>query len=114
MAVIKLEGMEFKAFHGLYPDERVKGNLFTVDLSFEADTTQAQQTDDIADTVDYVAIYHLVEKEMKYPSSLLEHLAQRIKNSVKYNNIGITNVQVTVSKHKPPIAGVVQKVTVVL
>ncbi|UPT67066.1 MAG: dihydroneopterin aldolase [Sphingobacteriales bacterium JAD_PAG50586_3] len=114
MALIKLEGMEFKAFHGLYPEERVKGNLFTVDLSFEADTTQAQQTDDIADTVDYVAIYHLVEKEMKYPSNLLEHLAQRIKYSVENNHSGIANVQVTVSKQKPPVNGTIQKVTVVL
>jgi dihydroneopterin aldolase len=114
MAVIKLEGMEFKAFHGLYPEERVKGNLFTVNLSFEADTTRAQQTDNIADTVDYAAIYHLVEKEMKYPSDLLEHIAQRIKTSVEYNNMGISNVQVSVSKHNPPVSGVIQKVTVVL
>jgi dihydroneopterin aldolase len=114
MAIIKLEGMEFKAFHGLYPEERVKGNLFTVNLSFEADTTRAQQTDDIADTVDYVAIYHLVEKEMKYPSDLLEHIAQRIKTSVEYNNMGISNIQVSVSKHSPPVSGVIQKVTVVL
>ncbi len=114
MAVIKLEGMEFKAFHGVYPEERVKGNLFTVNLSFEVDTTRAQQTDNIADTVDYVAIYHLVEKEMKYPSDLLEHLAQRIKTSVEYNNPGIDNVQVSVSKHRPPVSGTIQQVTIVL
>jgi dihydroneopterin aldolase len=51
---------------------------------------------------------------MKYPSDLLEHIAQRIKTSVEYNNMGISNVQVSVSKHNPPVSGVIQKVTVVL
>ena len=114
MALIKLEEMEFKAYHGVYPEEREKGNLFTVNLSFMADTSLAQQTDNIADTVDYVAIYHLVEKEMQQPSNLLEHLAQRIKSSVEQNNAGITNVQVSVSKQNPPVNGTINKVTVVL
>lgn len=114
MAVIKLEGMEFKAYHGVYAEEKVAGNLFTVDISFEADTTTAQQTDNLEDTVDYSAIYFIVEKEMQQPANLLEHIAQRIKQQVENAHTGISNLQVAVTKHNPPIKGKIEKVKVIL
>lgn len=114
MAIIKLSGMDFKAFHGLYPEERQNGNRFTVDISFEADTTRAEVSDAIDDTIDYSALYSLVQIEMNQPSNLLEHIAARIKNAINAYKPGIANLQVAVTKHNPPVNGVVEKVTVVL
>lgn len=114
MAIIKLIGMEFNAFHGLYEEERVNGNRFTVDISFEASTTNAEDTDSINDTVDYSAIYGVVDAEMRQPSNLLEHVAGRIKRSIIAQYPGLTNLEVAVTKHNPPIKGNVEKVTVVL
>jgi len=105
--------MEFTAYHGVYPQEREKGNLFTVDVAFEADTTHAQQSDELLDTIDYSAVHALVAVQMQQPSNLLEHVAQRIKNSIESNIKGVKALEVSVTKHNPPMEGV-NKVTVVL
>lgn len=106
--------MEFTAYHGVYDVERKTGNRFTVDIQFEADTLQAQSSDDLNDTVDYSKIYQLVATEMQQPSQLLEHVAQRIKSSIEGNMRGVGGLQVAVTKHNPPVDGKVEKVTVVL
>lgn len=105
--------MEFTAYHGVYAAERENGNRFTVDVTFEADTTRAQQSDELSDTVDYSTVHALVAAQMQQPSDLLEHVAQRIKNSIEGNIKGINALQVAVTKHNPPMEGV-DKVTVIL
>ncbi len=105
--------MEFTAYHGVYATERENGNRFTVDIEFEADTDRAQQSDELNDTVDYSAVHALVAAEMKQPSNLLEHVAQRIKSSIMGSIKGVNALQVAVTKHNPPMDGV-DKVTVVL
>ncbi|MCA1747113.1 MAG: dihydroneopterin aldolase, partial [Bacteroidales bacterium] len=35
--MIKIEGMEFYAFHGHYKEEQIVGNRFLVDLEMETD-----------------------------------------------------------------------------
>lgn len=114
MAVIKLTGLDFAAYHGVYAAERTNGNRFTVDIEFEADTTAAQQNDKLEDTVDYSAIYTLIAAEMAKPSNLLEHVGQRIKTAIQSNLKGIRNLQVAVTKHNPPVEGKVEKVTVIV
>lgn len=114
MAVIKLTGLHFTAYHGVYAEERTNGNHFTVDIEFEADTTPAQQSDKLEDTVDYSAIYTLVAAEMAKPSDLLEHVGQRIKTAIQGNLSGVGNLQVAVTKHNPPVEGKVEKVTVIV
>ena len=41
MSIIAIEGMEFKAFHGCFEEERVIGNKFVVDVVLEANTEEA-------------------------------------------------------------------------
>lgn len=106
--------MEFTAYHGVYATERENGNRFTVDIQFDADTDLAQVSDTLADTVDYSSIYMLVAAEMQQPSNLIEHVAQRIKSSIESNIKGANALQVSVTKHNPPVNGVVEKVTVIL
>ncbi len=44
---VALEGLEFHAFHGVYPHERESGNFFEVDIAVETDFSAAAQHDDI-------------------------------------------------------------------
>ena len=53
MAQLTLQNMEFYAFHGHHPEEQVIGGKYSIDLTFEANTDQAEITDDLSDTVDY-------------------------------------------------------------
>ena len=51
MAFIDIENMEFYAVHGCFDEERAIGTRFRVDLRLSVDTSRAQQTDCIDDTV---------------------------------------------------------------
>lgn len=114
MAIIELENMEFYSYHGCFKEEQVVGNHFIIDLSIETDTTLAQQSDNLHDTVNYQAVYNLVRKEMEKKSKLLEHVAERILTALFANFKTITSIKVKVSKVNPPMGGKVQKVSVTL
>ena len=81
--IIELEGMEFKAYHGCLEQEKVRGNLFTVDFRGELDLSAAAESDNLNDTLNYGEIYDLVAEEMSIPSELLENVAGRIVNAIE-------------------------------
>ena len=64
MAVIEIESMEFYAFHGHFREEQVAGNRFLVDVRLEVDTTAAQHSDELSDTVNYVHVYQIIKEQM--------------------------------------------------
>ncbi|QKG80950.1 dihydroneopterin aldolase [Tenuifilum thalassicum] len=114
MALIEIENMEFYAFHGCFKEEQVVGNQFLVNISFETDTSKAQKTDNLNDTVNYQVVYNLVKAEMQKTSKLLEHVAERITSAVKLEFPEIKSIKVKVSKLNPPMGGKIEKVSVTL
>jgi dihydroneopterin aldolase len=114
MAIIELENMEFYSYHGHFREEQVVGNHFLIDLRFETDTSRAQHSDQLTDTVNYQVVYTLVKNEMAKKSKLLEHVAQRILNAIFNEFEGISEASVKVSKLNPPMGGKIQKVSVTL
>ena len=105
MGKILLEGMEFFAYHGVYQQEREKGQPFSIDLEILADYSKACLSDKLEDGIDYVEIYELVKAEMELPSSLLENVAQRIIDSIRKNFNQIEGIKVKITKLQPPISG---------
>ena len=103
--MVRLEGMEFKAFHGCLESERKEGNRFRVDLEYDYDISKASETDDLTFAVDYSAVYDTVAGEMGKQSYLLENVATRIARAVKTGFPRITSGRVTVTKFNPPIDG---------
>ncbi|KZV48992.1 dihydroneopterin aldolase family protein [Dorcoceras hygrometricum] len=65
-----LRGLKFHGYHGVYPEERVLGQKFLVDVDAWMDLQAAGNSDDISDTVSYTTIYRL------FPST------QTMKNTV--------------------------------
>lgn len=109
---ITLEGLEFHAFHGVYPHERESGNWFEVDVSVDTDFSQAAKTDEISGTVDYEIIYRVVKDEMDKPSKLLETVGENIVDEILKRFAKVTNVELKISKINPPIGGKAKKATV--
>lgn len=112
MSRITLNGMRFYAFHGCFAEEQKIGTYFTVDVAFETDTSRAQQSDDIADTVSYLDVYRTVKQEMMIPSHLLEHVGDRICTAILNGFSAVRNVSAKVSKMNPPLGGQLDSVTV--
>lgn len=114
MGIILLEGLEFYAFHGALPEEQVIGAKYVVDVNVEVDFTIAASTDNLEGTIDYSEIYKVIECEMSKSSKLIEHVADRIVKMLFVTFKTIEQIEVKVTKLKPPIDGDVPKVSVVL
>lgn len=111
--VIRLQDIELQAYHGVFPEEREKGNIFRVNISLETADTLGTATDQIDDTVNYQMLYDIVQQQMRVPSNLLEHVAGRIRDAIltAFPNCKLT---VAVSKKNPPLGGAVAWATVEL
>ena len=114
MGKVKVENIKVYAYHGCLKEETRIGSEYLVDVSVKANLSKASKSDDLSDTVDYVHINHIVKKEMKMPSRLLEHVGKRIIYRIFKEISIVETVEVSVSKINPPIGGDVEKVTVVL
>ena len=112
MSSIVLEGMRFYAFHGCFAEEQAIGTHFRVDVAFETDTSKAQRSDNIADTVSYLDVYQAVKREMMEPSHLLEHVGDRIGEAILIQFPAIEHIRVKVSKLNPPLGGQLDAVSV--
>jgi dihydroneopterin aldolase len=114
MSTIRLKNIKIYAFHGCLVEEGKIGSNYLVNLSVKADLSQAANTDTLSDTVDYVHLQKIVTNEMREPSKLLEHVGQRIIDTV-FKEIPLVNsVKVKVAKVNPPIGGDVEEVSVVM
>lgn len=112
MGVISIEGMDFYAFHGCFEEERAIGTRFRVDMEMEVDTSEAQQTDNLSDTVSYLDVYQVVKREMMQSSNLLEHVADRIGQAVLDGFALVESLRVKVTKLNPPLGGQIAGVSV--
>ena len=109
---VALEGLEFHAFHGVYPHERESGNWFEVDIAVETDFSLAATTDELVGTVNYETLFKIVKTEMEQPSKLLETVTEKIATDVLEIFPNALSVELTVSKINPPIGGKCKRASV--
>jgi dihydroneopterin aldolase len=103
---ILLEGMRFYAYHGVNPEERALGQRFTVDVVLEVDLRRAGQSDNLADTVSYSAVYKLVRGIVEgEPRQLIEAVAEEIAAEILTEFPPVQHVTVTVRKPEVPMKG---------
>ncbi len=109
---VALEGLEFHAFHGVYPHERNSGNWFEVDICVETDFTEGASKDELSGTVNYVTLFEIIKKEMEEPSKLLETVAEKIVSNVLAALPAVIQVELKISKINPPIGGKCRKASI--
>jgi len=114
MGTIKLHNIRTFSYHGCLAEESKIGSDYRVDLEIKADLRKSMETDELADTVDYVHLNKIVMEEMAIRSKLLEHVAHRIVKRVFGEIPSVSRILLSVSKLNPPIGGDVQEVTIQL
>jgi dihydroneopterin aldolase len=114
MSTISIEGMEFYAYHGHFAEEQIIGTWFVVDLFLKTDTTRAEQSDDLQDTVNYLEVYQTVKQEMQISSKLLEHVGRRILKAIHQRFPAVEHASVKVRKMNPPLGGKMDFVSLTL
>ena len=100
---ITLEGLRFHARHGVMAQERQTGGDFVVTLRVGYPLEAAMVSDDVKDTLDYGALYQVVEREMSEPSNLLEHVAGRIAKAVEGAFPKVISIDLKLMKRNPPM-----------
>lgn len=112
MGTIKLQNIRTFSYHGCLEEEAKIGSDYRVDLEIKTDMRKSMETDELADTVDYVHLNRIVKEEMDIRSKLLEHVAHRIIRRVFNELPAVSRVLLQVSKINPPIGGDVEAVTI--
>lgn len=109
---VALEGLEFHAYHGVYPHERSSGNKFEVDVVVDTKFSDSAFQDDLSGTINYETLYAIVKEEMGKPSKLLETVGHAIAKETLKSFAEAMAIEVRISKFNPPIGGVCKKATV--
>ncbi len=100
---VSLNGLEIRAFHGVYEFERRQGGEYTVDAWVE-ELAEAQMADlELEDTLNYELLLELVQKELNRPTPLLESLANRILLRVQEVFPQATAAGIKIQKLNPPL-----------
>ena len=100
---IHLRQVRFHAFHGVMPQEQQVGADFLLDLRVGYPLQQAMQSDEVADTLNYAALYDIAAREMQQPSKLLEHVAGRIATAIGQTFPQVTFIDLELIKQNPPM-----------
>ncbi len=105
MSKITIENMEFYAYHGHFEEEQKIGTWFSLDLIMDVDTSKAELSDELDDTVDYSAVYQVVKEQMMISSKLLENVGRRILNTIKERFPDVKDATLKIRKMNPPLGG---------
>ncbi|TMB50786.1 MAG: dihydroneopterin aldolase [Chloroflexi bacterium] len=111
---ISVRGMLFLARHGVTLDERLEPQPFEVDVELHKDLSGASASDELADTIDYSALFSMVGTIVEGQSfRLIESLAGTIADAVLAGTEA-TAVEVRVRKPRAPLPGPFETVEVAI
>ena len=99
---ISLNNVRFRAYHGLHPDERQKGNDFVVNMQVSFPPVSGSVVS-LEDTIDYAVLFEIINSTMQQPVDLLETLVQTIVTNVSKQFPQVKKISVSVEKLNPPI-----------
>lgn len=101
---IRIEQLEVYAYHGVFPEEKRKGQTFLVNAVLYADTRKAGQSDQLELSTDYGNVCCFITEWMKENTcNLIEAVAERLAQSIllKYNLL--SGIELEIRKPEAPI-----------
>ena len=99
-----LTGLELFGRHGCSAEERKYTQPFIVDAELYFDISKAAATDDLADTIDYVAVLADIKAIVEGTSrNLIETVAQEIAAVLLSNYPILDAVKIILRKPAPPV-----------
>ena len=110
MFTINLHNLIFHSFHGIYEEEKILGNTFTVNVSLSF--LQAEHISSLEQTVNYASVYKIIKQRMTIPTALLETLAQDLAQEIHAFDKKIKSISIDIEKKDPPISNIEGSVSV--
>lgn len=100
---ITLNDLRFYGYHGLFPEEKIIGNEFQVDVEVSFQPAP-MIISEISATINYAEVYRLIKNRMEVPTELLETLAMSITESIQQQFSSVTQISIHIRKMHPPMA----------
>lgn len=104
MDQLQISGIRAYGYIGALPEENVLGQWFEVDLTLWLDLAKAGESDQLADTHNYVygvQVTQQIIRESRF--KLIEKLASAIATAILQSDPRLTQVKVRLTKLTPPI-----------
>lgn len=100
MTTISLDNFYLHGYHGVSEQEQIDGVALRFSARLEVSET-ASETDDIAETLDYVAIAEIIKDEnSKHKYRTLERLATVIAGSCLAYSERVESAEISIVKYK--------------
>lgn len=101
---IHIEGLEVYAHHGVYPQEKEKGQTFVVNAVLHTDIRRAGSTDELAHSADYGAVCHFITDWMQgRVCNLLETVAEGLARAILLSFGQVREIDLEIRKPEAPI-----------
>lgn len=111
---IDLKGIEVLAKHGVLEHEQEKAQVFRADVTVITDLTEAGESDDLDDTLDYSELAMQVREVVGSESyKLIETVAARVADALM-SNPRVSGTVVTIHKPGAPMDLVFEDVSVTI
>ena len=115
MDQIKIENLEIYAYHGVFPEEKEKGQKFYINATLETDLRTAGKTDDLTASTHYGEVALLLHKKMTEKSyDLIERAAEVCAEAVLKEFPLVRSITLELRKPKAPIPLPFESVSVVI
>jgi len=111
---VGLEGVKFKAKIGVFPEEKILGNLFLVDFEVAFKTSKQVETENLLETINYADLYDILAIEFKKSCDLIETVAQTILDNTLAKFPNLRSIKIKIKKLNPPINAEIKNAFVAL
>jgi len=108
---IQLVDILLHGYHGLFEEEKLVGNTFKINVTVVYTPANFPITN-LSDTIDYGAVFNILQEQMQVATPLLETVAANFTLAVLKQFDAATEVTIYIQKMVPPIAGMVGSVAV--
>ena len=113
MDKIRLNGLQYYAYHGALEEERTLGQVFELDIEVGGDFSRHGKSDDLHWTVDYTLLYREVTEIFNRENvRLIETCADMIAEGLLKKFSSVMEVTVKVRKPNVPMGGILKNVEV--
>ena len=105
MEKIHIKGLEIYAYHGVFQEEKDKGQPFVLDITMELDCMNACMTDCLEGTVNYAEVCDAAEEIMlSEKCDLIERAAQKVCDGILEKFPPVQAVTVVLKKPEAPVS----------
>ena len=108
---IHLVDILLHGYHGLFEEEKLVGNTFKINVTVVYEPSHFPITQ-LADTIDYGAVFSILQYQMQEATPLLETVAANFALAVFEQFSTAQEISIHIQKMVPPISGMVGSVAV--